>query len=233
VGQREIAGPPSRVIVAGGWARSEAVRQIKQEVLGPFEYPNVTEAGGLWALPSSADSPRGSTGAWRTSLAGLEDQLRLSRARAPGFAWSARVIDYDRAWRQTMPWIVPHLSRERPEEVKKRRERPRNKCPGQDSDSRIAPGSQNRPGYPLKVETRVRTPLGLPSNDAGQRPYSASDRRQRRSSRAARSRQILHAVGAVSAVARMVTHFHDAITVEGGCVVPAVGGARRCDVRGS
>lgn len=49
MGQREIAGPPSRVIVADGWARSEAVRQIKQEVLGPFEYPNVTEAGALGA----------------------------------------------------------------------------------------------------------------------------------------------------------------------------------------
>ena len=37
------------------------------------------------------------------------------------------------------------------------------------------------PDHALEVETRVRTPLRLPSKDAGQRPYSPSDRRQRRS----------------------------------------------------
>jgi sugar (pentulose or hexulose) kinase len=40
-----LSGPRGRVVVTGGWARSEALRSIKQEVLGPFEYPNVAEAG--------------------------------------------------------------------------------------------------------------------------------------------------------------------------------------------
>ena len=40
-----IAGPAERLVVTGGWARSEAVRAIKREILGRFEYPPVTEAG--------------------------------------------------------------------------------------------------------------------------------------------------------------------------------------------
>jgi sugar (pentulose or hexulose) kinase len=40
-----IAGPTTRLVVAGGWSRDAAVRTIKNEVLGPFERPPVTEAG--------------------------------------------------------------------------------------------------------------------------------------------------------------------------------------------
>ena len=41
----ELAGPTSRIVVAGGGARSEAVLAIKRSVLGPFERPPVQEAG--------------------------------------------------------------------------------------------------------------------------------------------------------------------------------------------
>jgi sugar (pentulose or hexulose) kinase len=41
----ELAGATSRIIVAGGGARSEAVLAIKRSVLGPFERPRVQEAG--------------------------------------------------------------------------------------------------------------------------------------------------------------------------------------------
>lgn len=40
-----IAGSTERLVVTGGWARSEAVRNVKWEILGPFEYPPVREAG--------------------------------------------------------------------------------------------------------------------------------------------------------------------------------------------
>jgi sugar (pentulose or hexulose) kinase len=40
-----VAGTATRLVVAGGWARDPAVRAIKEEVLGPFEWPPVTEAG--------------------------------------------------------------------------------------------------------------------------------------------------------------------------------------------
>jgi sugar (pentulose or hexulose) kinase len=39
------AGPSRRLVVAGGWARSPAVRSVKLARLGPFDHPPVTEAG--------------------------------------------------------------------------------------------------------------------------------------------------------------------------------------------
>lgn len=41
----EVAGPATRLVVTGGWARSEAYRAIKREALGPFLVPDVAEAG--------------------------------------------------------------------------------------------------------------------------------------------------------------------------------------------
>ena len=41
----EVAGPAERLVVAGGWTRSDAYRAIKRGVLGPFEVPDVAEAG--------------------------------------------------------------------------------------------------------------------------------------------------------------------------------------------
>jgi len=40
-----VAGPTGRLVVAGGWARSPAVRAVKREILGPFDEPVVEEAG--------------------------------------------------------------------------------------------------------------------------------------------------------------------------------------------
>jgi sugar (pentulose or hexulose) kinase len=40
-----VAGPSERLVLAGGWARSPAVRSVKLARLGPFDYPQVTEAG--------------------------------------------------------------------------------------------------------------------------------------------------------------------------------------------
>jgi sugar (pentulose or hexulose) kinase len=40
-----VAGDTGRLVVTGGWARSPAVRAVKREVLGPFEEPEVDEAG--------------------------------------------------------------------------------------------------------------------------------------------------------------------------------------------
>ncbi len=40
-----VAGKSGRLVVTGGWARSPAVRAVKREVLGPFEEPEVEEAG--------------------------------------------------------------------------------------------------------------------------------------------------------------------------------------------
>ena len=40
-----VAGPHGRLVVAGGWTRSQAYRSIKREVIGPFEVPDVSEAG--------------------------------------------------------------------------------------------------------------------------------------------------------------------------------------------
>jgi sugar (pentulose or hexulose) kinase len=42
---RSVGGPEGRLVVAGGGARSAAVREIKHAVLGPFVEPRVTEAG--------------------------------------------------------------------------------------------------------------------------------------------------------------------------------------------
>jgi sugar (pentulose or hexulose) kinase len=32
-------------VVAGGWARNPAVRSVKRALLGPFDWPRVTQAG--------------------------------------------------------------------------------------------------------------------------------------------------------------------------------------------
>ena len=40
-----VAGPSARLVLAGGWARSPAVRSVKLARLGPFDHPPVTEAG--------------------------------------------------------------------------------------------------------------------------------------------------------------------------------------------
>jgi sugar (pentulose or hexulose) kinase len=40
-----VAGPSRRLVLAGGWARSLAVRSVKRAVLGPFEWPHVSQAG--------------------------------------------------------------------------------------------------------------------------------------------------------------------------------------------
>ncbi|MGH2677526.1 MAG: FGGY-family carbohydrate kinase [Actinomycetota bacterium] len=40
-----VAGDSARLVVTGGWASSPAVRAVKREFLGPFEEPDVTEAG--------------------------------------------------------------------------------------------------------------------------------------------------------------------------------------------
>ncbi|HEY6710458.1 MAG TPA: FGGY family carbohydrate kinase [Actinomycetota bacterium] len=40
-----VAGPSRRLVLAGGWARSPAVRSVKRAVLGPFDWPPVTQAG--------------------------------------------------------------------------------------------------------------------------------------------------------------------------------------------
>jgi sugar (pentulose or hexulose) kinase len=69
-----VAGPSRRLVLAGGWARSPAARSVKRAVLGPFEWPRVTEAGargaallagvaagryaGIGDLPEPTDSAR-------------------------------------------------------------------------------------------------------------------------------------------------------------------------------
>lgn len=40
-----VAGKTGRLVVTGGWARSPVVRALKREVLGPFQQPEVEEAG--------------------------------------------------------------------------------------------------------------------------------------------------------------------------------------------
>jgi len=40
-----VVGPPTRLVVTGGWTRSEAYRAIKRDILGPFQVPDVVEAG--------------------------------------------------------------------------------------------------------------------------------------------------------------------------------------------
>ncbi len=41
----EVTGPAERLVVVGGWTRSDAYRVIKRGVLDPFEVPDVDEAG--------------------------------------------------------------------------------------------------------------------------------------------------------------------------------------------
>ena len=40
-----VAGPSRRLVLAGGWARNPAARSVKQALLGPFDWPPVTQAG--------------------------------------------------------------------------------------------------------------------------------------------------------------------------------------------
>jgi sugar (pentulose or hexulose) kinase len=40
-----VAGPSRRLVLAGGWARNPAARSVKRAVLGPFDWPQVTQAG--------------------------------------------------------------------------------------------------------------------------------------------------------------------------------------------
>ena len=40
-----VAGPSRRLVLAGGWARNPAARSVKRALLGPFDWPPVTEAG--------------------------------------------------------------------------------------------------------------------------------------------------------------------------------------------
>ena len=40
-----VAGPTERLVVTGGWARSEAFRAVKEATVGGFEQPPVVEAG--------------------------------------------------------------------------------------------------------------------------------------------------------------------------------------------
>jgi sugar (pentulose or hexulose) kinase len=40
-----VAGDTGRLVVTGGWVRSPAFHAVKREVLGPFEEPEVEEAG--------------------------------------------------------------------------------------------------------------------------------------------------------------------------------------------
>ena len=58
--------------------------------------------------------------------------------------------------------VVPHSSRERPRDVKQRRERLDIEPPGQGPDWAIAAGSVIGPENTLKVETRIQIPLGPP-----------------------------------------------------------------------
>jgi sugar (pentulose or hexulose) kinase len=40
-----VAGPSRRLVLAGGWARNPAARSVKRALLGPFDWPQVTQAG--------------------------------------------------------------------------------------------------------------------------------------------------------------------------------------------
>jgi sugar (pentulose or hexulose) kinase len=40
-----VAGPHDRLVVTGGWTRSRAYRSIKRDEIGPFDVPEVAEAG--------------------------------------------------------------------------------------------------------------------------------------------------------------------------------------------
>jgi hypothetical protein len=62
--------------------------------------------------------------------------------------------------------VVPHSSRERPGDVKKRPDRLEHRFAGQRPDSAIAPGSEIGHSDTLKVETRVLNPVGITSTNA-------------------------------------------------------------------
>jgi sugar (pentulose or hexulose) kinase len=40
-----VAGPSRRLVLAGGWARNPAARSVKRALLGPYDWPPVTQAG--------------------------------------------------------------------------------------------------------------------------------------------------------------------------------------------
>ena len=40
-----VAGPSRRLVLAGGWAKNQAARSVKRAVLGPFDWPQVSQAG--------------------------------------------------------------------------------------------------------------------------------------------------------------------------------------------
>jgi sugar (pentulose or hexulose) kinase len=40
-----VVGPSRRLVLAGGWARNPAARSVKRAVLGPFDWPQVSQAG--------------------------------------------------------------------------------------------------------------------------------------------------------------------------------------------
>jgi hypothetical protein len=58
---------------------------------------------------------------------------------------------------------------------------------GQESDSAIGAGSESGPENTLKVETRVRTPLGLPGETGNNTRPDPSDIHHQRSARLSRS----------------------------------------------
>jgi sugar (pentulose or hexulose) kinase len=68
-----VAGPSQRLVLAGGWARSPAVRSVKRARLGPFDWPPVTQAGARGAALLAGVA----AGRW----AGIED---LPGPDAPG-----------------------------------------------------------------------------------------------------------------------------------------------------
>jgi hypothetical protein len=70
-----VAGPAKRLVVAGGWTRSDAYRTIKRGVLGPFDVPDVAEAGARGAA-LFAGLPLGCSGTSRTSRAERYDRLK-------------------------------------------------------------------------------------------------------------------------------------------------------------
>jgi len=75
-----------------------------------------------------------------------------------------------RAYASTSPprcCLVPHSSRERQRNVKKRRERPSNRMRSSRPHSRIVAGPGSDYWNTLKVETRVQIPLGLRRKPAG------------------------------------------------------------------
>jgi sugar (pentulose or hexulose) kinase len=66
-----VAGPSTRLVVTGGWARTPLVRAVKHQILGPFEEPAVDEAGARGAA----------------LIAGIAAGLFKSFDQLPGVVW--------------------------------------------------------------------------------------------------------------------------------------------------